>query len=395
MTYNNHNNNQLATIGINNPLSFSYDAAGNLTYDPSNLPAHTYQWDAEGRVSTVDPGSNPTWSFTYNALGHRVQWAYTGGADQHLFDPEGNWLGVAGSYSLVRFGSRHMLAYLSSDTVFNHVNQLDATTMGTNHSGTTVEDVLFYPWGDQWQSSASGYSWTMPYYDTKTNTSFTTFRVYSQNLGRWLSPDPLGSDITNPQSLNRYPYVLNNPTTLTDPLGLQGCPPGTTSIGPGQCAGQAVGPQAVLWGLDEFGLMDIPLLEAEWVSPSQVDMTINGVDYPGPVVPGYWAWATIGTGIVFTQTGPTTATFVSTYPFYQTVGKFVQAGFHAAPFDLLNRFHPGQLDLRDNSLICSPHVAINKNSGGAPGVPTTGDIHLDTVNPYPSWSVAFGPGGLL
>jgi hypothetical protein len=31
--------------------------------------------------------------------------------------------------------------------------------------------------------------------------------------------------------------------------------------------------------------------------------------------------------------------------------------------------------------------------GGAPGVPTTGDIHLDTVNPYPSWSVAFGPGG--
>ena len=37
-----------------------------------------------------------------------------------------------------------------------------------------------------------------------------------------MSPDPLGGDITNPQSLNRYAYVLNNPTTLTDPLGLQG-----------------------------------------------------------------------------------------------------------------------------------------------------------------------------
>jgi hypothetical protein len=37
-----------------------------------------------------------------------------------------------------------------------------------------------------------------------------------------MSPDPLGGDITNPQSLNRYAYVMNNPTTLTDPLGLQG-----------------------------------------------------------------------------------------------------------------------------------------------------------------------------
>jgi hypothetical protein len=36
----------------------------------------------------------------------------------------------------------------------------------------------------------------------------------------WLSPDPLAGDISNPQSLNRYAYVLNNPTTLTDPLGL-------------------------------------------------------------------------------------------------------------------------------------------------------------------------------
>jgi hypothetical protein len=44
-----------------------------------------------------------------------------------------------------------------------------------------------------------------------------------------LSPDPyLGSmDLSNPQSLNRYSYVLNNPTNFIDPLGL--CPFGTHS----------------------------------------------------------------------------------------------------------------------------------------------------------------------
>jgi RHS repeat-associated protein len=70
---------------------------------------------------------------------------------------------------------------------------------------------------------SGGYSFAgMPFYDTNTNTNPTMFRFYSQNLGRWHSPDPLAGDITNPQSLNRYAYVLNNPTRLTDPLGLGG-----------------------------------------------------------------------------------------------------------------------------------------------------------------------------
>ena len=35
-----------------------------------------------------------------------------------------------------------------------------------------------------------------------------------------MSPDPLGGHIKDSQTLNRYGYVRNNPTTLTDPTGL-------------------------------------------------------------------------------------------------------------------------------------------------------------------------------
>jgi RHS repeat-associated protein len=210
----NASTNQLTTSG------FTYDAAGNLTEDSSNATAHTYQWDAEGRVASVDSGS--TWGFTYDAVGDRVQWAYSGGANQQLFDPAGGWLGNAGQYSLVRWGDGPLAVYTGSETYFNHINHLSSTTAMTNHAGTPVEDVLFYPWGDVWQLSGSGsYNFAeLPYYDTTTNTSLTPFRLQSPNLGRWMSPDPLGGDITNPQSLNRYAYVMNNPTTFIDPLGL-------------------------------------------------------------------------------------------------------------------------------------------------------------------------------
>jgi RHS repeat-associated protein len=51
-----------------------------------------------------------------------------------------------------------------------------------------------------------------------------TYRRYSPGQGRWISPDPAGLgavDPSNPQSWNRYAYVLNNPLGGTDPLGTE------------------------------------------------------------------------------------------------------------------------------------------------------------------------------
>jgi RHS repeat-associated protein len=50
-------------------------------------------------------------------------------------------------------------------------------------------------------------------------------RQYRSSQGRWLSPDPAGlaaADPTNPQSWNRYAYVLNNPLSTADSTGLLG-----------------------------------------------------------------------------------------------------------------------------------------------------------------------------
>jgi hypothetical protein len=39
-------------------------------------------------------------------------------------------------------------------------------------------------------------------------------------MGRFMSPDPIAGNVMNPQSWNRYAYVLNNPVRFTDPHGL-------------------------------------------------------------------------------------------------------------------------------------------------------------------------------
>lgn len=44
-------------------------------------------------------------------------------------------------------------------------------------------------------------------------------RIYDPGLGRFLQADPLIQDLSNPQSLNRYTYVFNNPLAYTDPTG--------------------------------------------------------------------------------------------------------------------------------------------------------------------------------
>ncbi len=46
-----------------------------------------------------------------------------------------------------------------------------------------------------------------------------------------MSPDPVGGSLSNPQSLNRYAYVLNNPLSFTDPVGLDPCGNADGSVG--------------------------------------------------------------------------------------------------------------------------------------------------------------------
>ena len=125
-------------------------------------------------------------------------------------------------------GGRHLATYSGGTTTFLHTDWLGTKRAVTDTNGNVSETCYTWPFGDNRGCSGtdSSYSqYTDDIHDSESNLEHTDFRQLSTTQGRWLSPDPyLGSmDLTNPQSFNRYAYVMNGPTNSADPTGLDPC----------------------------------------------------------------------------------------------------------------------------------------------------------------------------
>jgi RHS repeat-associated protein len=80
------------------------------------------------------------------------------------------------------------------------------------------------PFGDGW--TTTGFTGDIFHYaeldtDVESGTDHAQFRQYNQTQGRWMSPDPYSGsyDMSNPQTFNRYAYVMDAPLAFVDPTG--------------------------------------------------------------------------------------------------------------------------------------------------------------------------------
>ena len=118
----------------------------------------------------------------------------------------------------------------SARAIFIHGDWLGTERARSLYNGTPYQTCTNLPFGDQQNCPTfDGYGDPSPLHftgkmrDTETNLDYFGARYDASALGRFMSPDPLGGNLSNPQSLNRYSYAINNPLVFTDPTGMYVC----------------------------------------------------------------------------------------------------------------------------------------------------------------------------
>ena len=128
---------------------------------------------------------------------------------------------------------RLLAEYYCGGVIFDHPDELGSATTATDCTGSNVQERLYYPFGESWEWNPSGSPGMhqefaqLPDYDPETDQYNTLARHYTP-MGRWLTPDPSGvkaARLDDPQTWNMYAYARSNPTTVTDPSGLEPAEP--------------------------------------------------------------------------------------------------------------------------------------------------------------------------
>jgi RHS repeat-associated protein len=203
-----------------------YDANGNLLTDNLN----SYTWDTFGSMVTVTAGSS-TVTNTYDAFGRMVENNAGGAYTEFLWGPTGAKLAKVRGTTLIKAfialpGGASAVYTASGLMYYRHSDWLGNSRLTSTATKPTSPyfSAAYAPFGEQYaKSGIADASFTGKDQDMVSSLYDFPFRESSPSQGRWASPDPAGMaavDPTSPQSWNRYAYVLNNPLSLVDPLGL-------------------------------------------------------------------------------------------------------------------------------------------------------------------------------
>ncbi|PYS98626.1 MAG: hypothetical protein DMF63_15225 [Acidobacteria bacterium] len=210
-------NNRLSSSG------WSYDPSGNTTDDPS---ARTFVYDAENKQVSVSDRNGTIGEYFYDGDGKRVKKVVpsTGETTIFVYDAAGK---LIAEYSTVVASSNDAkVAYLTSD-------HLGSPRINTDANGTITARHDYLPFGEEAVSSlrtnALGFAGDTVRKqfcgyerDNETDLDFVEARMYVSSHGRFSSPDPslIKKDrLIDPQRLNRYVYVRDNPLKYKDVTG--------------------------------------------------------------------------------------------------------------------------------------------------------------------------------
>jgi RHS repeat-associated protein len=206
----------------------AYDAAGNVTNDGNgNKPTYT----VEDQIAT-DAG----FTYYYDADGERMEKSSSSSGTMYWSGPGGETLaetnlsGTINEEYIYFDGERIARVDRPSGAVnYYFSNHLGSASVITSATGTIQEETDYYPFGGiayQTGSDPNHYKFTGKERDSESGLDNFGARYFTSNLGRFMTPDWAARPTAvpyavfgDPQSLNLYAYVRNDPVSRADADG--------------------------------------------------------------------------------------------------------------------------------------------------------------------------------
>ena len=207
--------------------TYTYDANGSMTATGTQ----TIKYDPEQRPIRIQDGTS-VHRATYDGDGVRRKREDSNGTVHYLGGYERKLAGGSNSPEAVTRYYSASFGALSRPVAFRRggtlhwlgADHLGGTIRVLDSSFTALDGMRYKPFGEDRDTGSSlntDRKFTGQTEDEAAGLYWYASRAYDPAIGRFVSPDAVVPAPGNPQSLNRYSYVYNNPLKYTDPSGHQ------------------------------------------------------------------------------------------------------------------------------------------------------------------------------
>ena len=213
--------------------NYYYDANGNLARDVS--ANRCYEYNNANKLSKVtNCGSTTIAEYWYDYTGRKVKAIEDGVTILYPFEDTEVRVNGSNLDTTIYFfanGERVAMKDPHGHMHYFHNDQLGSTNVVTDQNGNVEEKTNYYPFG----ATRSGGTKSKYLFNSKELEAATGLydyggRQYKSDIFHFIEPDPVIPNPYDPQSLNRYSYVKNNPVKYVDPTGQSCFVPG--ALGP-------------------------------------------------------------------------------------------------------------------------------------------------------------------
>jgi len=216
--------NRLNRLTGSQSVTFGYDANGNVT----QRGTQTFAFDIGNRMLSATGKAN----YLYDGHGRRNLVFFTGGDYMHqAYTQDGRlrfaWRQSDGGSRRYVYLSGKLIAETAQSgvTTYSHTDALGSPVAVTDSSGSVAYRTRYEPYGATVAGSTNPprIGFTGHVNDPNTGLVYMQQRYYEPMASRFLSVDPVTTDVQTGKAFSRYHYASNNAYAFVDPDGRQFC----------------------------------------------------------------------------------------------------------------------------------------------------------------------------